>query len=85
MALTISPVRGKSGVKFVANILAKLVGEQQTFLGGQIHNRLIGILNFRIGNERLQAHADHLAPWWPSDPVRPPEGRASAFVCARIK
>ena len=44
----------------VANILAKLVGKQQTFLGGQIHNRLIGILNFRIGNERLQAHVTTL-------------------------
>ena len=44
----------------VANILAKLVGKQQTFLGSQIHNRLVGILNFRIGNERLQAHVTAL-------------------------
>lgn len=44
----------------VADIRAQLVGKQQTFLGSQIHNRLVGILNFRIGNERLQAHVTAL-------------------------
>ena len=69
----------------VADIRAQLVGEQHPLLGGELHHRLA-----RLGISISETNGCKLR--WPpctvitpSKPVKPPEGRASALACARIR
>ncbi len=86
IVFAISPVRGKSGVKFTSRMSVPSLSVNSIFssaVSSTTGSSNSCICVSEMNDCRLKCPPCTVTS--PNAPVRPPEGRASALVCARIR